>query len=263
MALELMTSRVAMMVGAGLLFAASPVAIQHVPDGLTLAPSQAFAKDGGDDRGGNDHGGGSGGGGRGSDDHGGGDRGGNSGSGSGGSGGSGNGGSSGSSRSGSDDGGSDSHGGGGKGSVDSRSDDQGSGLHGSNDVGFDGNGGSARGGNDSGIEVVRADGTKEEIRNGRYERQDASGRTIDERPATSADVARLTGPASSGRRTIAVGYVKKVQAVGGNLEIRYSSGWKEELQSGRYELKDPNNNTVVERPARPADVSRLEGLARH
>jgi hypothetical protein len=49
--------------------------------------------------------------------------------------------------------------------------------------------------------------------------------------------------------------------VGGNLEIRYSSGWKEELQNGRYELKDPNNNTVVERPAQPADVSRLEGLA--
>ena len=265
MALKSMTSRAAMMVGAGLLFAVSPAAIQHGPDGFTLAPSQAFAKDGGDDGGGDgggdDNGGnsGSGGGGHGSDDRGGDDHGGsqdgNSGSGDSGSDDHGSGGH------GSDDSRSDDHGSGGHGSDDSRSDDHGSGGHGSDDVGFDDRDGASRGGDDNGIEVVRADGSKEEIHDGRYERQDASGRTVEERPATSADIARLTGPASSGRRAIAVGFVKKVQAVGGNLEIRYSSGWKEELQNGRYELKDPNNNTVVERPARPADVSRLEGLA--
>ena len=77
MALKSMTSRAAMMVGAGLLFAVSPAAIQHGPDGFTLAPSQAFAKDGGDDGGGDgggdDNGGnsGSGGGGHSSDDRGG------------------------------------------------------------------------------------------------------------------------------------------------------------------------------------------------
>ena len=265
MALKLMTSRAAMMVGAGLLFAVSPAAIQHGPDGFTLAPSQAFAKDGGDDGGGDgggdDNGGnsGSGGGGHGSDDRGGDDHGGsqdgNSGSGDSGSDDHGSGGH------GSDDSRSDDQGSSGHGSDDSRSDDHGSGGHGSDDIGFDDRDGASRGGDDNGIEVVRADGSKEEIHDGRYERQDASGRTVEERPATSADIARLTGPASSGRRAIAVGFVKKVQAVGGNLEIRYSSGWKEELQNGRYELKDPNNNTVVERPARPADVSRLEGLA--
>jgi len=265
MALKSMTSRAAMMVGAGLLFAVSPAAIQHGPDGFTLTPSQAFAKDGGDDGGGDgggdDNGGnsGSGGGGHGSDDRGGDDHGGsqdgNSGSGDSGSDDHGSGGH------GSDDSRSDDHGSGGHGSDDSRSDDHGSGGHGSDDVGFDDRDGASRGGDDNGIEVVRADGSKEEIHDGLYERQDASGRTVEERPATSADIARLTGPASSGRRAIAVGFVKKVQAVGGNLEIRYSSGWKEELQNGRYELKDPNNNTVVERPARPADVSRLEGLA--
>ena len=42
-------------------------------------------------------------------------------------------------------------------------------------------------------EVRYSDGTKEEIENGRYERKDANGRTVEERPATSADIARLSG----------------------------------------------------------------------
>lgn len=46
-------------------------------------------------------------------------------------------------------------------------------------------------GND--IEVVHPDGTKEEIENGRFERKDVNGRTVVERPATDADVARLRG----------------------------------------------------------------------
>jgi hypothetical protein len=41
------------------------------------------------------------------------------------------------------------------------------------------------------VEVVNADGTKEEIENGRYELKNAAGRTIVERPATAADRARL------------------------------------------------------------------------
>jgi hypothetical protein len=44
-------------------------------------------------------------------------------------------------------------------------------------------------GND--IEVVFGDGTKEEIEAGRFERKNALGRTIVERPATQADFARL------------------------------------------------------------------------
>ena len=42
-------------------------------------------------------------------------------------------------------------------------------------------------------EVRYSDGTKEEIENGRYERKDANGRTVEERPATAADIARLSG----------------------------------------------------------------------
>lgn len=41
------------------------------------------------------------------------------------------------------------------------------------------------------IEVTYANGTKEEIEAGRYERKNAAGRTIVERRATAADIARL------------------------------------------------------------------------
>lgn len=44
----------------------------------------------------------------------------------------------------------------------------------------------------SGIEVTYADGSKEEIENGRYERKNAAGRTVEERPATQADLDRLS-----------------------------------------------------------------------
>ncbi len=43
----------------------------------------------------------------------------------------------------------------------------------------------------NGIEVTYGDGSREEIANGRYERKDASGRTVEERTATTADVTRL------------------------------------------------------------------------
>ena len=41
------------------------------------------------------------------------------------------------------------------------------------------------------IEVTHADGTREEIENGRLEMKDALGRTIVERAATAEDIARL------------------------------------------------------------------------
>ncbi len=42
-----------------------------------------------------------------------------------------------------------------------------------------------------GVEVTYADGSREEIENGRYERKNTAGRTVDERPATQADIDRL------------------------------------------------------------------------
>lgn len=43
----------------------------------------------------------------------------------------------------------------------------------------------------AGVEVTYSDGTREEIENGRYERKNAAGRTVEERPATQADIDRL------------------------------------------------------------------------
>jgi hypothetical protein len=41
------------------------------------------------------------------------------------------------------------------------------------------------------IEAVFTDGTKVEIENGRYERKNAAGRTVEERRATQADIDQL------------------------------------------------------------------------
>ncbi len=47
----------------------------------------------------------------------------------------------------------------------------------------------------------------------------------------------------------------------GKVEIRYTNGWKEELENGRYELKNASNRTVVERRATAEDIARMNGLA--
>jgi hypothetical protein len=53
------------------------------------------------------------------------------------------------------------------------------------------------------------------------------------------------------------GSIAKVESEGTSLEVEYADGWKEEIENGRYELKDPGNETVVERPATQADIDRL------
>lgn len=92
-------------------------------------------------------------------------------------------------------GGSDDHGG-----DDHGDDDHHSGDDDSNDDSSDD--GSSAGGDGSGVvkaersargmEVTYADGTREEIENGRYERKNEAGRTVEQRPATQADIDRLS-----------------------------------------------------------------------
>ena len=53
------------------------------------------------------------------------------------------------------------------------------------------------------------------------------------------------------------GRVVEVERRGFNIEVRYDDGWKEEIENGRYELKDPNNRTVVERAATFEDRARI------
>ena len=54
--------------------------------------------------------------------------------------------------------------------------------------------------------------------------------------------------------------VVKVERTATELEVRYSDGTKEEIESGRYERKDASGRTVEERPATQADIDRLSGL---
>ena len=111
----------------------------------------------------------------------------------------------------------------------------------------------------NGVEVTYSNGVKEEIENGRYEQKNAAGRTVVERRATQGDVARLDANArnSGVARAPAASGAARVEVSGEAIEVDYANGWREELEAGRYELKDPNNNTVVERPASASDVRRL------
>jgi hypothetical protein len=257
----------------GAALAASPARIGF--DGLGLAP--AFAKDG---QGGGNSGSG---GGRGGDGGSGGDHGGNSGSGSSGRGGGDDGGNSG--RGGDDRGGDDDGGNSGRGAGDDRGGDD----HGRR--GGDDDRASSRGGRDTGglgagvparpvdgsrlrvvkvergagaMEVTYSNGVREEIEAGRYQRKDAAGRTVAERPATDADLRRIGANIRNSGLTLRpapAGQVSSVEVGAGSIEVRYATGWKEELAAGRYELKDPNNNTVVERPATAADRQRMQALA--
>ncbi|MFN3148089.1 MAG: hypothetical protein ACE368_24070 [Paracoccaceae bacterium] len=122
----------------------------------------------------------------------------------------------------------------------------------------------------TGIEVATANGGRIEIENGIYELKNAAGETIVERPATAADYAALgatppaTAPApddNGGRTQIRVGRVVEIEQTATSIEVRYSRGWKEEIENGVYELKDPANRTVIERPATAADWDRLVATA--
>ncbi|MCE6949696.1 hypothetical protein LAZ29_01975 [Cereibacter sphaeroides] len=193
----------------------------------------------------------------------------------------------GSGRGGDDDDRGDDHGGSGRGGDDDdRGDDHGgSGRGGDDDDHDDDHGGSrGRGGSESDDDNARGprsdddaheatlpDGSRIEIENGRFEMKNPAGRTIVERPATAADLELLAQarqgltPASARkpqaapvrRGTGGGGVVAKLEVSGANIEVTYTDGWREEIENGRYELKDDLNRTVIERPARRADRKRL------
>ena len=61
-------------------------------------------------------------------------------------------------------------------------------------------------------------------------------------------------------QVIGVGSVTKIESSASGIEVRYSTGWKEEIENGRYELKNPAGRTVRERTATAADIARLQSL---
>ncbi len=46
-------------------------------------------------------------------------------------------------------------------------------------------------------------------------------------------------------------------SIGGNVELRYSNGWRERIRNGRYRLTDPKGRTVRDRPATQEDAVRM------
>jgi hypothetical protein len=178
----------------------------------------------------------------------------------------------------------------GRGGGDDRGDDDSRGRGRGSDDGFAGGGSAAGNGTDSGglrvvkieqngadFEIVYSNGIKEEVEGGRYELKNAAGRTVVERTATAADLSRMqgnvrnsgvqatTGVVAAGRSSPRVpsgSQVRRVEVGTQSIEVSYTTGWREEVERNRYELKDPNNNTVVQRRATQADVDRLMALAR-
>jgi hypothetical protein len=118
----------------------------------------------------------------------------------------------------------------------------------------------------SGIEIRYADGAREGIRQGRYQRRDPQGRVVEDRRATGADVSRLRAVAQSATiENVAADAdaapVRAASADGREAEVRYSNGWAERIRGGRYELVDPYGRSVVRRPATAEDVARVAGAS--
>lgn len=141
-------------------------------------------------------------------------------------------------RGGDDDRGGDDHGGRG-GDDDHGGDDHGGDDHGSDDHGGDDHGG--RGGDDDHDD---ADDRDDDDRGGRR------GRGRDDKPS---------GPVGGG---YAGARPTEVERSTRGIEVTYSDGWREELENGRYELKDAQGRTVIERSATPQDRARLASFTR-
>ena len=56
------------------------------------------------------------------------------------------------------------------------------------------------------------------------------------------------------------GRVVEKKSSGSKIELRYSDGWREEIEEGRYSLKNPDGRRVVSRKARNSDWTRMRSL---
>lgn len=141
-------------------------------------------------------------------------------------------------RGGRDDGG---HGGDDRGGDrDGRGDDRG---------GDDRGGGRGRGGDDRGSDDR---GGRSDDRGGRDD-HGGRGRGHDDGPATPGGG---IGGGQAGAPAV------EVERSAGGIEVTYADGWREELENGRYELKDAQGRTVVERRATDQDLARLSSFSR-
>ncbi|QXI65405.1 hypothetical protein CP157_03194 (plasmid) [Paracoccus marcusii] len=146
-----------------------------------------------------------------------------------------------------DDRGGDDHGG--RGGDDRGGDDHGG--RGGDDRGGDdhgGRGGDNRGGDDHGGRGRGRD-------DGHSDDHGGHGRGRDDRPSGTAGGGTVGGGAAGSRPT-------EIERSARGIEVSYADGWREELENGRYELKDAQGRTVVERRATTEDMQRLSAFSR-
>jgi Ca2+-binding RTX toxin-like protein len=112
------------------------------------------------------------------------------------------------------------------------------------------------------IKIEFTDGRIEEIEGGVYERKNSDGDTVEQRSALSADTDRLSALAVQFEADNPPSTAEIVEATdfGGQLEIKYADGTKEEISGGVYERKDSSNETIIERTATQSDIDRLTDL---
>lgn len=154
-----------------------------------------------------------------------------------------------------DDRGGDDHGG--RGGDDRGGDDHGGrggddhGGRGGDDRGGDDHGG--RGGDDRGGDDHGGRGRGRD--DGHSDDHGGHGRGRDDRPSGTAGGGTVGGGAAGSRPT-------EIERSARGIEVSYADGWREELENGRYELKDAQGRTVVERRATTEDMQRLSAFSR-
>lgn len=111
-----------------------------------------------------------------------------------------------------------------------------------------GRGGGDRGGDDHGGRGRGRD-------DGHADDHGGHGRGRDDRPSGTAGGGTVGGGAAGSRPT-------EIERSARGIEVSYADGWREELENGRYELKDAQGRTVVERRATTEDMQRLSAFSR-
>lgn len=138
---------------------------------------------------------------------------------------------------------------GGRGGDDRGGDDHGG--RGGDDRGGDDHGG--RGGDDRGGDDHGGRGRGRD--DGHSDDHGGHGRGRDDRPSGTAGGGTVGGGAAGSRPT-------EIERSARGIEVSYADGWREELENGRYELKDAQGRTVVERRATTEDMQRLSAFSR-
>lgn len=126
-----------------------------------------------------------------------------------------------------------------------------SGGRGGDDRGGDDHGG--RGGDDRGGDDHGGRGRGRD--DGHSDDHGGHGRGRDDRPSGTAGGGTVGGGAAGSRPT-------EIERSARGIEVSYADGWREELENGRYELKDAQGRTVVERRATTEDMQRLSAFSR-